>query len=91
LDIFTDGGGEFGNHEVKIITQHTGLNHRIKMPYTPEQNGPSERENRTLIEVARSMIQSKKLPNKLWSEAVSTAAYVLNCSGPTEVEGKTPY
>jgi len=61
------------------------------MPYTPEQNGVSERENCTLIEAVKSMIQSKKLPNKLCAEAVSTVAYVLKRSGPTKVEGKTPY
>jgi hypothetical protein len=61
------------------------------MPYTPEQNGAAERENRTLVEAARSMLQSMKLPNKLWAEAINTAAYVLNRTGPTKIDDKTPY
>ena len=90
-ELFTDGGGEFDNKEMEMITQQAGLHHRKSMPYTPEQNGAAERENRTLVEAARSMLQSKKLPNKLWAEAVNTAAYILNRTGPTEVDGKTPY
>jgi len=87
----TDGGGEFDNNEVRQITQESGLNHRMTMSYTPEQNGAAERENRILVEAARSMLQSKKLPNKLWAEAVSTAAYILNRTGPTKVADKAPY
>ena len=90
-ELLTDGGGEFDNKEVKRITAEVGLNHRMSMPHTPEQNGSAERENRILIEAARSMLQSKKLPNKLWAEAVNTAAYVLNRTGPTKIADKTPY
>ena len=56
------------------------------MPYSPQQNGAAERENRTLVKAARSMLQAKKLPNKLWAEAVNTAAYVLNRRGTTSVD-----
>lgn len=90
-ELLTDGGGEFDNKDVKVVTEKAGLHHRLTMAYTPEQNGSSERENRTLMEAARSMLQSKKLPNKLWAEAVNTAAHVLNRTGPTKVEDKTPY
>jgi hypothetical protein len=70
------------------ITREAGLNHRKFMSYTPEQNGAAERENCKLIEAARSMLQAKGLPNKLWADAVNTAAYILNRSGPTKVDGK---
>ena len=61
------------------------------MPYTPEQNGCAERENRTLVEAARSMLSAQDLPKKLWAEAVVTAAYVLNRSAKSSVENKTPF
>jgi len=63
----------------------------MAMPYTPEQNGAAERENRTLVEAARSMLHSTKLSIKLWAEAVNTAAYIINRTGPTKVADKTPY
>ena len=61
------------------------------MPYTLEQNGSAERENRTLMEAARSMLHSTKLPYKLWAEAVNTASYTLNRTGPTKIGDETPY
>lgn len=63
----------------------------MAMPYTPEQNGAAERENRTLVESGRSMLHAKDLPLKLWAEAVNTAAYILNRTGPTSVNEKTPF
>lgn len=89
-DILTDGGGEFVNGEVNKIMQNSGHDNRMAMPYTPEQNWAAERDNRTITEAARSMLQSKQLPYKLWAEAVNTAIYILNRTGPTKVADKTP-
>lgn len=58
------------------------------MPYTPEQNDAAERKNRILVEAARLMLHAKNLPIKLWAEAINTAAYVLNRSGPTSKKEK---
>lgn len=54
------------------------------------QNGVSDRENRILVESARSMLHAKKLPPMLWAEAVNTVAYVLNLTDLT-TESKSPY
>ncbi|GJR52328.1 reverse transcriptase domain-containing protein [Tanacetum coccineum] len=43
---------------------------------TPQQNGVVERRNRTLIEVARTMLADFKLPTTFWTKAVNTACYV---------------
>ena len=52
------------------------------MPFTPEQSGLADRENRTLVEAACSMLHSKEdLPRKLWVETVNTATYVINPKG----------
>jgi len=61
------------------------------MPYTPQQNGFAEREKRTLMEAAHSMIYAKNMSLKFWTEAVNTATFVLNRTGPTKIEGKTPF
>ncbi|GJX56590.1 putative ribonuclease H-like domain-containing protein [Tanacetum coccineum] len=45
---------------------------------TPQQNGVAERNNRTLIEAARTMLADSKLPTIFWAKAVSTACYVQN-------------
>jgi hypothetical protein len=58
------------------------------MPYTPEQNGATEQENRTNVESTRSMLHASGLPKELWAEACNTAVYTLNRTGPTPVEHK---
>ncbi|GJX70708.1 putative ribonuclease H-like domain-containing protein [Tanacetum coccineum] len=58
---------------------------------TPQQNGVAERKNRTLIEAARTMLADSMLPTMFWTEAVSTACYVLNRVLVTKPHNKTPY
>ncbi|GBO34279.1 hypothetical protein AVEN_151205-1 [Araneus ventricosus] len=48
-ELLSDGGTEFNNSEVKALLASKGISNRISMPYTPEQNGATERENRTLV------------------------------------------
>ncbi|GJT02801.1 putative ribonuclease H-like domain-containing protein [Tanacetum coccineum] len=68
---------------------------RIKKEYsvarTPQQNGVAERKNRTLIEVARTMLADSLLPTVFWAKAVNTACYVLNRVLVTKPHNKTPY
>lgn len=91
-ELLSDNGGEFDNDEVKEILQARGIRHRLVMPYTPQQNGCSERENRTLVEAARAMrLAHEELSQRLWAELINTAAYALNRTGPSSEEGKSPY
>lgn len=87
----TDNGLEFVNHGVKDVLRKHGIQHQRTVAYTPEQNGCAERENRTIIEAARAMIHARKLPLKLWAEAVNTSVYILNRTGTSPQNQKTPY
>nr|GFC55490.1 retrovirus-related Pol polyprotein from transposon TNT 1-94 [Tanacetum cinerariifolium] len=58
---------------------------------TPQQNGIAERKNRTLIEVARTMLAYSLLSISFWAEAVNTACYVQNRVLVTKPYNKTPY
>ncbi|KAJ0094031.1 hypothetical protein Patl1_27066 [Pistacia atlantica] len=69
----TDRGGEFLSHEFIQFCEEQGLHRELTVPSTPEQNGIAERKNRTVVEMARSMLKAKGLPNNLWAEGVSTA------------------
>ena len=53
-EMISDNVGEFDNLEVKKILQKFGVTQRLTAPYTPQQNGLSERDNRTLVEMART-------------------------------------
>lgn len=86
----TDNGLEFVNREMQKILNQNGIKHR-SVPYNPEQNGAIERENRTIVEAARSMLYAKGMSLRLWAEAVHTAVYVLNCTENSSVSGKSPH
>lgn len=89
-----DGGGEFVNKNLGTFFNERGIKSVCTVPYTPEQNGAVERENRTVVEAARSMLYSMDDAKEklfLWAEAVNTAVHVLNRSGASSVDNKTPY
>ena len=48
------------------------------MPGSPDQNGVTERRNRTLIDIVCSMLSCSKLPKSLWTKALKTTVYILN-------------
>ena len=71
----SDGGGEYISKRFLEFCAWRGIEKQITVPYTPQQNGVAERMNRTLVEMARSMIHHANCSLDLWAEAVSTAAY----------------
>jgi hypothetical protein len=62
----------------------------VTAPYTPQHNGLAERQNRTLLNMTRSMLKQKNLPHKFWGEAVTTAAYILNKCPTKKLNLKVP-
>nr|GEX37166.1 retrovirus-related Pol polyprotein from transposon TNT 1-94 [Tanacetum cinerariifolium] len=71
--------------------ERIGIFHQKTVPRTPQQNGVVERQNRTLVEVARTMLIFSKAPMFLWAEAVATACYTQNRSLIHTRHHKTPY
>nr|GEW33969.1 retrovirus-related Pol polyprotein from transposon TNT 1-94 [Tanacetum cinerariifolium] len=58
---------------------------------TPQKNDIVERQNRTLVEAARTMLIFSKALMILWAEAVATACYTQNRSLIHTRHNKTPY
>lgn len=55
-----------------------GIHKQFTARYTPQKNGVAERKNRTIMEMARSMLKEKHLPNDYWAEVVAFVTYILN-------------
>lgn len=88
----TDNGLEYKNRAFDEYADKRGIEREYTAPYTPEQNGKAERDNRTLVESARTMLLAKGLPKNLWAEACSTAVYLANRAGASSTKvGATPY
>jgi hypothetical protein len=86
----SDNGGEYLSTEMATFLKDAGIQHELTVPYTPQQNGVSERMNRTLVEAARTMLSAAKLPKSLWAEAINTAVYIRNRS-ITRTKSITPH
>jgi hypothetical protein len=74
----SDNGSEFKNTNVEEFCDEKGIKHEFSTTYTPEQNGVVERKNRTLIEMARSMLDEYKVSDSFWAEAINTACHASN-------------
>jgi hypothetical protein len=48
------------------------------LPTHHSKNGVVERKNRTLLDMARTMLGKFKTPERFWTEAVSTACNAIN-------------
>ncbi|GJT02050.1 retrovirus-related pol polyprotein from transposon TNT 1-94 [Tanacetum coccineum] len=85
----TDNGGEYTGDEFDTFCKQEEIKRQFTTAYTPQQNGVSERMNRTLLERVRAMLATASLGKSLWAEAVNTLCYVINRSPSTAVELKT--
>lgn len=86
----SDNGTEYMNNQMQSYMQEHGITHEVSAPYTPEQNGRAEREMRTLVEAARTMLFAKNLPKYLWADAVDCAAFTRNRTPSRRADGKIP-
>ncbi|GBM86631.1 Retrovirus-related Pol polyprotein from transposon TNT 1-94 [Araneus ventricosus] len=87
----SDNGTEYINNETMKYLATKGIQHQKSIPYIPEQMGIAERNNRTLVEWARSMLADAPLDRKYWAEAVQTANHCKNISSTVAVTCMTPY
>ncbi|GKB96683.1 retrotransposon protein, putative, ty1-copia subclass [Tanacetum coccineum] len=69
-----------------VCLDHGIIAHRTP-PYTPQHNGVSERRNRTLLDMVRSMMSQTTLPKSFWDYALETAARILNMSYKSRSNG----
>ena len=57
----SDHGTEVENEFFKTFCNENGISHTFSSPRTPQQNGIVERKNKTLMEMARTMLHEYNL------------------------------
>nr|GEX91967.1 hypothetical protein [Tanacetum cinerariifolium] len=89
--IRTDKGTEFLNQTLHAYFFAEENRYQTSVARTPKQNGVVERQNRTLIEAARTMLSAAKVPLIFWAEAIATTCFTQNRSLVIPRHEKTPY
>jgi transposase InsO family protein len=89
--IRSDNGTEFKNSQIEGFLEDEGIKHEFSSPYRPQQNGVVERKNRTLLDMARTMLDEYKTSDRFWAEAINTACYAINRLYLHRILKKTSY
>jgi hypothetical protein len=89
--IRSDNGTEFKNSQIEGFLEEEGIKHEFSSPYTPQQNCVVEKKNRTLLDMAKTMLDDYKTPDRFWAEAINTACYSINRLYLHRILKKTSY
>jgi hypothetical protein len=87
----SDRGGEFSSGNFKEFYDKHGIKREYTIPRTPQQNGVVERQNRSIQQMTRSMLNERNIPQRYWVEAIHTAVHILNKAHLRPHSDKTPY
>nr|GEU85805.1 hypothetical protein [Tanacetum cinerariifolium] len=74
----TDKGTEVLNQTLHAYFTVEGILHQTSVARTPEQNSVVKRQNRTLVEAARTMLSATKVPLFFWAEEIKTECFTQN-------------
>lgn len=87
-----DRGSEFLNELMGGLLRELGIILHLTAAHTPDQNGVSERGNRTIVTKAGSMMLDAGTPLRFWYEACKTAVFLTNRTVRSSPgENQTPY
>jgi hypothetical protein len=76
--IRSDNETEFRNTSFDGFCLEHGIKQQFSAPRFPQQNRVVERKNRTLVDMARTMLDEHGTPRRFWADAISTTCYVSN-------------
>ena len=91
LKVRSNHGGEFENEPFETFCEKYGILHGFSSPRTPWKNGVAERKNRSLQEMARTIIHENNLAKHVWAEVVNTTCYAQNRIYIRPILDKTTY
>src|ERR1051325_5190860 len=77
----SDRGGEYMDLKFQDYMIEHGIQSQLSAPGTPQQNGVSERRNRTLLDMVRSIMSYAQLPNSFWGLCIRDCiTHLKQCS-----------
>jgi len=87
--LYSDNGGEFLG--LKTYLSNHGISHYTTAPYTPQQNGVTERHHRHLVETGLTLLHNASLSLFYWPHAFQTAAYLINRQPTPLLQNQSPF
>ena len=76
-------------NSLEMNFKYKGIKRKFKNSYTPQQNGVTERMNKTLLDMVRSMLNFKGVSASYRAKAMHTAFYLRNQSPTASLDGIT--
>ena len=86
-----DKGGEYTAGYAREFCKQTGLEQEFAATKTTQQNGMSERDGRTIMNIMRCILIDTGMPKFLWGEICETTTYIICRSPHRALGGKSPY
>ncbi|KAM2081358.1 hypothetical protein ACFX1T_035003 [Malus domestica] len=86
----SNNGTEYTSNNMSNYLSNHGILHHTSYVGTPQQNGVAERKNRDLLEKSKSLMLQMHVPRKFWSQALLTAAYIINRLPTRVLNSKSP-
>jgi transposase InsO family protein len=68
LKLRSNRGGEFSSWNFKELCDKHGIKREYTIPRTPQQNGVVEKQNRSVQQMATSMMNERNIPQTYWVE-----------------------
>ena len=88
IHVQSDWGGEYRN--LSTFFQKHGIAHRVACPHTHQQNGAAERKHRHIVETSLTLLVYASVPFRFWSDAFTTACYLINRLPTRLLQMKSP-
>ena len=87
----SDRGGELCSGDFKEFCDKHGIKREYTIPGTPQHNGVVERQNRSVQQMSRSMMNERNISQTYRVEAIHIVVHILNKAHLRLNSDKTPY
>jgi histone deacetylase 1/2 len=88
VHVQSDWGGEY--IKLDAFFQKIGISHRVSCPHTHQQNGSAERKHRHIVETCLTLLAHASVPLQYWSDAFTTACFLINRMPTRVISMQTP-
>src|SRR5258705_1396940 len=89
--LHSDRGSEYMSTEFTQYLRDEGIERQLTVHDSPQQNGVTERLNRTLVEHEHAMLVARDLPKFLWAKAIGYMTWLKNHMPTRATPNETPH